>query len=254
MRISVILPVMDETTSLQKTIEILLAENLDYIGEILIIVCGRTTSDALGVCEDLAEAFPGLVKVHSQKRPFLGGAIRDAFELASGTHVLMMASDLETDPFTVKDLVAKALEGYDIVTATRWTNDGGFEGYGPVKYYLNWAFQRSFRLLYGSSLSDLTYGFRIFKVEWVKKIAWEELRHAFLLETMLKPLRLGARTTEIPTTWRTRTEGASHNPFLQNFVYFRTALKTRFRSREELLIEPASAGPFYSIEPSADSW
>ncbi len=92
-----------------------------------------------------------------------------------------------------------------------------------------------FRVLYGTPLTDLTYGFRIFKIEWVKNIAWQELRHPFLLETILKPLRLGARVAEIPTVWRTRNEGISHNTFLQNFVYFRTAFLTRFTVKNKLL-------------------
>jgi len=236
MNVSVILPVMDETASLRKTVEVLLAENRDDISEILIIVCKKTTGDSLDVCNELARQYPGLISVRMQQRPFLGGAMRDAFEWASGTHVLMMASDLETDPSTVKNLIATARQGYDVVTATRWNGHGGFQGYSPLKYALNWVFQQIFGLLYGISLSDLTYGFRIFKTEWVKRIAWEELRHPFLLETMLKPLRLGAKVAEIPAVWTRREEGASHNPFWQNFVYFRTALKTRFISKDHLLV------------------
>jgi glycosyltransferase involved in cell wall biosynthesis len=239
MDVSVILPVMDETTSLRKTVDILLAENGPNIGEILLIVCDRTDPEAMAVCKELAAAFPRLIKLHKQNRPFLGGAMRDAFEWASGSHVLMMASDLETDPHVVRELIAKAEEGHDIVTATRWGGKNGFEGYQPAKYFLNWMFQRTFRVLYGTSLSDLTYGFRIFKSEWVKKIAWEELRHAFLLETILKPIRLGARAVEIPAQWRVRTEGASHNLFMQNFIYFRIAVKTRLCSREKLLVRSA---------------
>ncbi len=236
MNVSIILPVIDETVSLRKTVDVLLAENRPDIGEILIVACNKTSNEALAVCNALASEHKELVSVRFQKRPYLGGAMRDAFEWARGTHVLMMASDLETDPATAKDLIAKAKEGYDIVTATRWSQTGGFQGYSHVKYALNWIFQQIFRLLYGVSLSDLTYGFRIFKAEWVKKIAWEELRHAFLLETMLKPLRLGARVVEIPSVWRTREEGNSHNPFLQNFVYFRTAFKTRFTNQRQLLL------------------
>jgi glycosyltransferase involved in cell wall biosynthesis len=236
MQVSVILPVMDETTSLRKTVDVLMAENLPNIAEILIIVCKHTTPAALEVCEQLLATSDGVIKIHMQKRPFLGGAMQDAFELASGTHVLMMASDLETDPYIVKELIAKAAEGHDIVTATRWTTSGGFEGYDRTKYLLNWVFQRTFRTLYGVRLSDLTYGFRIFKTKWVKTIAWEELRHAFLLETILKPLRLGAQAVEVPARWRMRVEGTSHNLFLQNLVYFRIALKTRFRNKEDLLV------------------
>jgi hypothetical protein len=136
-------------------------------------------------------------------------------------------------------MLAEAKSGkWDIVTMSRWIGhrgNAGFEGYNPVKLLANRVFQKSFALLYGTELSDLTYGFRIFKLEWVKKIRWEELRHPFLLETMLKPLRLGARVKEMPTTWKARVEGESHNPFWRNFLYFRIAFKTRFRDRNELL-------------------
>lgn len=238
MDVSVILPVMDETISLRKTAEIVLAENDRDIYEILIIGCGLTTPEARGVAEELERA-DRRTRLLFQERPFLGGAMRDGFEWARGSHILMMASDLETDPAVVKDLIAKAKEGYDIVTATRWNASGGFKGYSSSKFLLNWMFQKTFRLVYGTQLSDLTYGFRIFRADLLKKINWEELRHPFLLETILKPLRLGAKATEIPCSWHARIEGESHNKFWQNFLYFRIALKTRFRRREALLVRTA---------------
>ena len=160
LRVSVILPVIDETASLRTTVQILLAENSPDVAEILIVTCGKTTEPALAVCRDLVSQHPSLIRCHTQERPFLGGAMRDAFEWASGSHVLMMASDLETDPATVKDLVSMARLGYDIVTATRWAPTGGFHGYNPLKYRLNLVFQKTLGLLYGAALSDLTYGFR----------------------------------------------------------------------------------------------
>jgi glycosyltransferase involved in cell wall biosynthesis len=233
--VSVILPVIDETISLRKTVKIVLDQNDREVSEILIIVCSKTSTAALQMCSELARENPNVVAIKFQNRPFLGGAMRDAFDWASGSHVLMMASDLETDPETVKDLIAAARDGHDIVTATRWSYRGGFSGYNPVKYLMNLAFQKSFAVLYGTPLSDLTYGFRIFRREWVKRIAWEEMRHAFLLETILKPLRLGARVVEIPTVWRSRTEGVSHNQFIQHLAYFRIALRTLLRNKNELL-------------------
>jgi len=236
-RVSVILPIIDETFSLDKTVEILLAENRTDIFEILIVACKFTTPDAVAGAEQIVRDYPGLIQLRFQKRPFLGGAMRDAFEWAQGTHILMMASDLETDPSTVKELISRAKDGFDIVTATRWKRGAqGFVGYSRTKYLLNWIFQKSFGIFYGTELSDLTYGFRIFRADLLKKIAWEELRHPFLLETILKPLRLGARVAEIPTSWHARTEGESHNSFWRTFVYFRIALKTRFTSRDRLIL------------------
>jgi hypothetical protein len=49
-----------------------------------------------------------------------------------------------------------------------------------------------------------SHGFRLFRTECVKGIEWEELRHAFLLETILKPLQLGALVAEVPTVGRSR--------------------------------------------------
>jgi len=235
--LSVILPVVDETESLKKTIDIVLDENAECIRKVLLIVCRMTTPVALAVCQDLCDAMPDLIEMRFQKRPFLGGAMQDAFEWAAGSHVLMMASDLETDPHTVKEMVAAARDGWDIVTASRWIGSGAFEGYGGVKHALNWIFQRLFALLYGTSLSDLTYGFRIFKSEWVKSIRWEETRHPLLLESVLKPLRLGARITEVPTVWRARSEGSSHNSFWRTFVYFRIALRVRLSAKRNLVKE-----------------
>jgi glycosyltransferase involved in cell wall biosynthesis len=234
MRVSVLIPVMDETCSLRETVQTVLAENAASVHEILIVVCARTTPDALRVCREMEAAHPGLVQVRLQVRRFLGGAMQDGFDWATGTHVLMMSSDLETDPADARELIRVAAEGYDVVTATRWTTPGAFRGYDPLKRVLNWWFQKFFSLLYGARLTDLTFGYRIFRAELVKSIVWEELRHPFMLETMVKPLRLGARVIEIPTTWKARVEGESHNSFWRNFVYFRPGLKARFCNKNRL--------------------
>jgi hypothetical protein len=70
--LSVILPVIDETTSLRETVRILLAENSDVISEILLIVCKRTTQQALDVCLALTRENPQVIRTCSQKRPYLG--------------------------------------------------------------------------------------------------------------------------------------------------------------------------------------
>lgn len=229
--VSIIVPVMDETVSLRKTVEIVLGENANDIAEILCITSRFSTPEALAVCQELSEQWPGIVKARQQVRPFLGGALQDAFDWASGPYTLLMASDLETDPYTVKQLIAEARKGWDIVATTRWQQGGTFDGYNPVKYVLNWAFQKVVGLMYGTNLSDLTYGFRIYRTEVLRGLTWQEFRHPYLLECVLRPLRQGATATEIPVHWIARQEGESHNPFWRNFLYLRTALKVRFSPR-----------------------
>jgi len=240
---TVVLPVVNETHSLEETAQTILADVPDQLRELLIVTCDRTTDQSNHTIAQLRNRWPDLVVVHRQKLPFLGGAMREAFDRARGSHVIMMASDLETDPRVVKTLIAGAVaDPSAIITASRWRAGGSFQGYSRVKLLCNWIFQQMFALLYGTRLTDMTYAFRIFPTRLVQAIAWEELRHPFLFESLVKPLRLGIPVVEVPAIWKARDEGESQNSFFRNFAYFRTGVKTRFASRRWLLKpQPAAA-------------
>ena len=234
--LSVILPVINETYLLKQTVDTIMSDCAADIEEILIVVCKKTTPESLKVCEELKQKYGSRIKVFRQTIPFLGGAMRDSFDRAAGSHTLMMASDLETPPDKVKDFIVEAKQHPDwIITGSRWIRGGGFEGYSPLKYFLNYLFQKLFSLLYFTHLTDMTYGYRLFPTALIKSLRWEETRHPFLLETIVKPLRLGIKVKEIPTAWKPRSEGDSQNTFLRNFQYFGIGFRVRFARREELL-------------------
>jgi hypothetical protein len=227
---TILLPVVDETFSLNQTIETIEKLSASDVAEYLLIVCSKTRPESLKICRTWLEKDPARFRMHTQTLPFLGGALREAFSLAVGSHIVMMSSDLETDPSTVPLLIEGARRKPDaIITATRWKPGGGFKKYQPIKLVANCVFQWILRLLYGVRLSDFTFGFRIFPRSLMQKIVWEELRHPFVLETLLKPLRLGVAVEEVPSPWVARREGVSNNPsFFRNFSYFRIALKVRW--------------------------
>jgi hypothetical protein len=239
---SIILPVVNETTSLKQTVDIILGSvKREDIKELLIVTCKKTTREARAVVEGLQKDLGALVTVHEQNLPYLGGAMREAFNLARGSHVIMMASDLETDPKDVAVLIAEARKNpSSIITASRWQTGVQFHGYSKIKLFCNWIFQRSFSILYGTKLTDLTFAYRIFPTKLVQMIHWEDLRHSFLFETLVKPLRLGVPVVEIPSTWRARTEGVSQNTFFRNFEYFKIGLATRFASPGRFILRQAA--------------
>jgi glycosyltransferase involved in cell wall biosynthesis len=241
MAVSIIMPVMDETVSLRETVDIVMRENRpEDIHEVICVVSKFTKPESLAVCQELEQAYPGVVWTRQQVKPYLGGALQDAFEWASGTHILLMASDLETEPRAAKNLIEEAREGWGIVATTRWTEGGGFDGYNPVKLVANWFFQKGVNLLYRTNLTDLTFGYRIWRTETLRGHQWEELRHPFLLECLLRPLLRGVTSKEISVKWEARKEGESHNPFWRNFLYFRIALKLRFQSRDRIATPPVA--------------
>ncbi|MBU1027113.1 MAG: glycosyltransferase family 2 protein [Candidatus Margulisbacteria bacterium] len=234
--VSIILPVVNETQLLEKTVEIIMDDCSEDIHEFVIVICDKTTPESLDVCSQLKNKYGERIKILKQTLPFLGGAMRDAFDYVSGSHVIMMASDMETPPDKVKDFISEAKKYPNvIVTGSRWIKGGGFEEYSPLKFLLNFVFQRFFSILYRTPLTDMTYGYRIFPSQLVKSIRWEELRHPFLFETLVKPLRLGVKVIEIPTKWKARDEGGSQNTFMRNFEYFRIGIKTLFYSRRQIL-------------------
>src|SRR5579863_8240275 len=233
---TIVLPVVNETYSLVETVESILKTSKPDVRELLVVVCEKTTPESLATIEGLRARFGDLVVVHRQKLKFLGGAMREAFDLARGSHTVMMASDLETDPVLVPRLIAGARAHPDaIVTVTRWHSQGGFENYSRVKLVANWLFQKLFSLLYWTTLTDMTYAYRVFPTKLLQAIEWEELRHPLLFETVVKPLRLGVEVIEIPGMWRARTEGESQNTFARNFEYFRIGLRVRFAAAHRLL-------------------
>ena len=233
---TIVLPVVNETYSLVETVDLILETSKPDVRELLIVVCGKTTRESMTTIETLRARLGDLVVVHHQKLNFLGGAMREAFGLARGTHTIMMASDLETDPVLVPRLIAQARACPDaIVTITRWLSEGGFENYSGIKLVANWIFQKLFSALYWTTLTDMTYAYRIFPTKLLQAIEWEELRHPLLFETVVKPLRLGVQVIEIPGVWRARTEGESQNTFARNFEYFRIGLRVRFAAAHRLL-------------------
>ena len=238
--VSILLPTLNETFSFRQTVEIILDEcNKDDICEIIAIVCERTKKESLAVISDAA----GFSKEHGielrmiyQTTPFAGGAVRDGIESARGSHVMMMAPDLETDPHTVKAFIEKSkIYPKDMITASRWIEKGSFSGYSRVKYVLNYIFQKMFGLFYLTKLTDITFGYRMAPTKLFQSIAWEEERHPFFLETALKPLRLGIKIHEIPSAWKAREEGESQNSLLQTFKYLRIAFKVKFERRCSLV-------------------
>lgn len=228
--ISIILPVTNEASSLQKTVKIIENENCDSILEYIFVVCEKTIKVSLDICKSYQQQNPQRFIVHKQTKPFLGNAIREGFGIAKAPHLITMGSDLETDPHDVKTMIALSEKNPKaIITASRWLTNNNFKGYGKARIALNFIFQQFLRALYQTKLSDLTYCYRLMPTKLCQKIKWEEQQHAFLLETILKPLRLKIPVIEFSSKWQARNEGASQNSLRKQLAYIRVAFGNRFK-------------------------
>ena len=238
--VSILLPALNETFSFIKTVEIILQEcEHQDIGEFIAIVCKRTQKESLTAIKEAkkkVEQHEIPFRVLHQTLPFAGGAVQDGIMKASSSHVLMMSSDLETDPHSVKDFIEMGKKyPSDMITASRWLNKGSFNGYNRTKFVLNWIFQKMFSAFYRVKLTDITFGYRLAPTKLFQSIIWEELKHPFFLETCLKPICLGVKIHEIPSAWVARQEGDSQNSLAQTFKYLKIAFKVKFEKKENML-------------------
>ena len=161
-----------------------------------------------------------------QKKPLLGGAMQDAFRKVKTSHCLMMSSDLETNPSTVKKMIKYSKKFPNkIITASRWMEKNQFSGYGFLKVISNFLFQKFFSLLYNVNCTDLTFGFRIFPTFVIRKIKWEMYNHSFLFETIIRPIKLGTKIYEVKSNWKKRKEGITSNTFTNYFWYIYIGIK-----------------------------
>lgn len=234
MKLSVIIPVYSEEDVLREVVDGLVERTKNALHQIILIVSPRSSEKTFAICQELEAKYPLLKYYVQEKNPGLGRAYKQAFSYVNGTHVLIIDADGEMDLNTVPKMVEAALGGYDLVLASRWIKGGRVYDYDPLTYILNRGFQYIFRLLFWTRVHDLTYGFKLFNARLIREVHWWGDWHEIAMETTLKPLKLGYRLVEIPTTWRKRKEGVSKINIWKRMRYVPFALKILFTPKANL--------------------
>jgi glycosyltransferase involved in cell wall biosynthesis len=243
MKISVVMTVYSETDLLRESVRQIRSELHEWPIEILIVVHPKSSAECMALCDELGREEDIRIIVQSP-RSGIGWAYREAIPYVTGTHVLIMASDLETNPADAPALVRKADEtGADIVCASRWMRGGGFSGYSPLKLVLNFGYNLIFRALYRTSIHDITYGYKLIRSEVLRRVNWQYGAHEFYAELLLRPLRLGYTTAEVATRWIKRPEGDSKMTFMRNFRFASAAWHIFFAPKAASQLSSAGAEP-----------
>jgi glycosyltransferase involved in cell wall biosynthesis len=218
--------VMDETYSLRQTVRTLQSGLTSIQFEIILVVSPLTSNDSIKTINELTRECQNIVII-KEVHPGIGGAYMTAIEASVGRYLVLMSSDLETDPSLVPILLGekKRLESVDIVCVSRWINKKSFIGYSSIQRMLNSIFQKIVRKVSSVSLTDFTYAFRIYDASIVKGLEFKELSHGFFLESLLTPISRGCRVAEVPGTWVARSEGERHIRARDYLTYVRVLFR-----------------------------
>jgi dolichol-phosphate mannosyltransferase len=239
MKISVLMTVYSETALLRESVRQIQVQLRDWPFEILIVVHPKSSPECMALCDELGRE-SGIRIIIQGPGSGIGWAYREAIPHITGTHALIMSSDLETNPADAAAIVRKAEEtGADIVCASRWMSGGGFSGYDPVKLILNFGYNLIFRVLYRTSVHDITFGYKLIRTEVLRRVKWQYGTHEFCAELILRPLRLGYKAVEVPTRWVKRPEGESKMTFMRNFRFVSAGWHILLTPKNENLLPAA---------------
>ncbi len=236
--VTIMMGAVSETDSLHKTVHTLLEVcNHKDIIEIIIGYSQRATAECLATIKALAsEECDVPIVTFEQIKPFMLG-ITDMIERAKGSHIILVASDMALDLSVVPVMIERAKKDPDVIhSASRWIKGCKFYNYGNAKKFINFCAQKFLAVLYIRNLTDFTIPVQIAPAKLYKSIRFEEIGFPFLLEMVLKPIRLGYKFTEIPTNCYPRTDGKSRNSRKQTFSYLKTAIHVRFMRKKDILL------------------
>lgn len=237
--VTIIIGTTDETDSLKKTVDYIMQNcNYDDIAEVLMVRSRNSSEDCTGVVLELEKKYGSKVRGLVQTRPFVGGAIRDGFDAADSSHIMLLPGDLGVGLECIPEMISRVKKKPDVISKTsRWLKKDSFHEYNGIRKTVNRIAQTFLRVLYSADLTDFTSPVQTAPSEAYMKSNWQELNFPFLLEMVLVPLRRGYKFEEFAVECYGRQQGKSKNSAKQTALYLKTALRIRFTKKSKLTKE-----------------
>lgn len=235
---TIIIPVIRETILFEQVVETILdtCSHNDLAEFIIVVHPQYTAQESYNSIEKMKQRCVECsisYQILQQKLPGMGGAMRDALDIAKGSHTIIQNADMALDPKLVSKLIecAKVFPD-DITIVSRHTKESRIEvGYDKLKLAWNVLAQKYCAILYQSKLTDFTYAYRICPTRYYHAVKWEELKHPFALEGTLKFLRLGIPFHEIPGN----QVGGSQSGYGETILYLPVSIRIRFMQKNDIL-------------------
>ena len=201
MKISVVIPVYNEVTTIKEVISSVMAAPYDK--ELIIIDDGSVD----GTREILKElSLPDLQTAFHERNLGKGAALRTGFSMATGDIVIIQDADLEYSPSDYPKLFKPLLDGRaDVVYGSRFI--GGDDHRTLFFWHMvgNRFLTLLSNMLSNLNLTDMETCYKAFRREVLKKITIEEDRFGFEPEITAKMSKLGAKIFEVGISYSGRT-------------------------------------------------
>lgn len=199
--VSVIIPALNEARNLPHVFEAL----PDWISEV-VLVDGRSTDDTVAVARGLR---PG-VRVVMQEGRGKGDALLAGFAASTGDIIVALDADGSTDGREIVRFVTALIAGADFVKGSRFACGGGSADLTKTRRLGNRLLGALVNRLFGTSYTDLCYGYNAFWARHLKTLALECA--GFEVETLMniRAATAGLVVHEVPSFEHRRIHGVSN--------------------------------------------
>jgi glycosyltransferase involved in cell wall biosynthesis len=202
MKVSVVIPVYNESSTIEEVID--RVRQVGIADEVVVV--DDASTDGTGELLRAKEAEVDLVLLRHDENLGKGAALRTAFGRVSGDIVLIQDADLEYDPRDYSRLLQPILEGKaDVVFGSRFV---GSE-FHRVLYFWHYVGNRGLTLLSNCftnlNLTDMETCYKVFRREILEQIEVEEFRFGFEPEITAKVARLRCSVYEVGISYSGRT-------------------------------------------------
>lgn len=217
--ITVVIPALNERENLELLLPLIqeAIAQLQLSAEIFVVDGGSHDGSQL-----FAQKL-GASVVEQTERGY-GGALIAGFAAANAPYVVTMDADLSHPPEFLKDFWEQRQEA-DLLVASRYVA-GGRADMGVGRRVLSTILNRTYALLLGIKLRDLSSGFRMYKRQVVTKLDLQARDFDVLEEILVKIYVNGGRIREVPFHYQVRNSGESHAKLMKfGWAYLKTLLR-----------------------------
>jgi len=207
MKLSVIIPVYNERSTIEAVVRRVQAVSLVPIEKEIIAVDDGSTDGTANVLKEMS----GIRRLFHERNAGKGAALTTGFQAATGDIVLIQDADLEYDPDDYRAVIWPIAEGTsDVVMGSRFIKYKvrifGKHRSPYISHYIgNVLITFTTNLLYGKNFTDYEGCYKAFRQAVIATTPVEAKGFEFDNELICKLMRKGARIIEVPIRYTPRT-------------------------------------------------